>query len=228
MQAQAPHSRAGAPLRTGRPRNAQIDAAVTGATFDVLNESGYSGLTMESVARRAGTTKPAIYRRWPTRQHLVLAALAERLGQVEAPDTECTLCDISECISLFACVFDRMPPDVLGPLLADCAGDPELRAAFMSALFDPPRAAVDQTLSRALQRGDLRADTDRRLILDLLGSLVHYRVLFGHAPITGEEVDTAVQTLLQGVAADYPALLAHALQQENDAQSHHRHGGGEG
>lgn len=56
---------------------------------------------------------------------------------------------------------------------------------------------------------------------------MHYRVLFGHAPISGEEVDTAVQTLLQGVAADYPALLAHALQQENDSQSHH-HGGGAG
>ena len=49
---------------------------------------------------------------------------------------------------------------MLGPLWADCAGDPELRAAFLTALFDPPRAAVRETLDRAHARGDLREDVD--------------------------------------------------------------------
>ena len=140
----------------GRPRDPQIDAAVLDATLAVLDESGYGGLTLEEVARRAGTTKPAIYRRWPNRQRLVLAALGQRLGEARAPDTGCTLCDLDECLKLFVAAFRRMPPDVLGPLFADCAGDPELRAAFMTTLFDPPRAAVKETLDRAHARGDLR------------------------------------------------------------------------
>ncbi|MGH3901931.1 MAG: TetR/AcrR family transcriptional regulator [Pseudonocardiaceae bacterium] len=207
---QSPHDRAVPAARPGRPRNSQIDTAVLDATLAVLDESGYSRFTLEEVARQAGTTKPAIYRRWPTRQHLVLATLARRLGAAQVPNTECTLCDLGEGISVFVAAFQRMPPDVLGSLLADCAAQPELRADFMTTLFDPPRAAVKQTLIRAIARGDLRADLDLDLTLDLLGSLVHYRALFGHAPTRETEIESAVKTLLQGIATDYPRLLEHS------------------
>ena len=84
--------------RVGRPRDRQIDAAVLKATLAVLDRSGYGRLTLEEVARQAGTTKPAIYRRWPSRQRLVLAALGARLGEAREPDTGCTLCDLDECL----------------------------------------------------------------------------------------------------------------------------------
>ncbi|TDE01030.1 TetR/AcrR family transcriptional regulator [Jiangella asiatica] len=199
------------PRATGRPRDARIDAAVLDATLAVLDESGYRRLTLEEVARRAGTTKPAIYRRWAGRERLVLAALARRLGEIEVPDTTCTMCDLGESLSVFIAAFRRMPPDVLGPLYADCSSEPELRAEFMSALFDPPRAAVAQTLDRAIARGDLRADLDVGLTLDLLASFVHYRALFGHATTDAHETERAVETLLHGIATDYPHLLAHSL-----------------
>jgi AcrR family transcriptional regulator len=207
----------------GRPRDRQIDAAVLGATLAVLDRSGYGRLTIEEVARHAGTTKPAIYRRWPNRQRLVLAALATRLGAARAPDTGCTLCDLDECLKVFVAAFRRMPPDVLGPLFADCAGDRELRAAFMTTLFDPPRAAVEQTLDRAYERGDLRDEVDRDLILDLLGSLIHYRALFGHARTTDAEIERAVEALLQGLATDYPRLLEHSRRVSGDPKLHHLH-----
>jgi AcrR family transcriptional regulator len=207
----------------GRPRDPQIDAAVLGAAIDALAESGYPRLTLDDVARRAGTTKPAIYRRWPSRQRLVLAALAARLGDARAPDTGCTLCDLDESLKLFVAAFRQMPPDVIGPLFADCAGDPELRAAFMTALFDPPRAAVKETLDRAHARGDLRDDVDRDLVLDLIGSLVHYRTLFGHAPTTDDEIERVVEALLQGIATDYPRLLDHSRRLSGDPRLHHLH-----
>jgi AcrR family transcriptional regulator len=146
----------------GRPRDRQIDTAVLEATLAVLDESGYGGLTLEEVARHAGTSKPAIYRRWPSRQRLVLAALGQRLGPARAPDTGCTLCDLDECLKVFVAAFRRMPPGVLGPLFADCAGDRELRTAFMTTLFDPPRAAVRETLERAHARGEHRDRTRGR------------------------------------------------------------------
>jgi AcrR family transcriptional regulator len=209
--------------RAGRPRDPQIDAAVLRATLAVLDESGYGRLTLEQVARRAGTTKPAIYRRWPGRQRLVLAALGLRLGDARAPDTGCTLCDLDECLKVFVAAFRRMPPDVLGPLFADCAGDEALRAAFMTTLFDPPRAAVKETLARAHARGDLRDDVDRELLLDLIGSLVHYRALFGHAPTSDAEIERVVEALLQGVATDYPGLLEHSRRMSGDPALHHLH-----
>jgi AcrR family transcriptional regulator len=91
----------------GRPRDPQIDAAVRKATISVLSESGYGGFTLEDVARRAGTTKPAIYRRWSSRQRLMLDALGRRLGAVRPPDTGCTLCDLDECLKLFVGAFRR-------------------------------------------------------------------------------------------------------------------------
>ena len=207
----------------GRPRDRQIDAAVVDATLVVLDEVGYGRLTLEEVARRAGTTKPAIYRRWSGRQRLVLAALSRRLGEARAPDTGCTLCDLDECLKVFVAAFRRMPPGVIGSLFADCAGDRELRAAFMTALFDPPRAAVWQTLERAHARGDLRDDVDLGLILDLIASFIHYRALFGHAPTTNVEIERAVEALLQGIATDYPMLLEHSRRMSGDPKLHHLH-----
>jgi AcrR family transcriptional regulator len=209
--------------RVGRPRDRQIDAAVLKATLAALGESGYGRLTFEDVARRAGTTKPAIYRRWPSRQRLVLAALGQRLGGARRPDTGCTLCDLDECLKVFVAAFRRLPPGVIGPLFADCAGDRDLRAVFMTTLFDPPRAAVRQTLERAHARGDLREDVDLELILDLIGSLVHYRALFGHAPTSDVEIERAVEALLQGIATDYPRLLEHSRRVSGDPSLHHLH-----
>jgi AcrR family transcriptional regulator len=207
----------------GRPRDPEIDSAVLDATGAILTRSGYGGLSLEEVARQAGTTKPAIYRRWPNRQRLVLAALGRRLGRAKAPDTGCTLCDLDECLKVFVAAFRRMPPDVLGPLFADCAGDPELRTAFMTTLFDPPREAVRQTLERARARGDLREEVDLDLTLDLIGSLVHYRALFGHAPTTNAEIERAVEALLQGIATDYPRLLEHSRRTGGAPKLHHLH-----
>lgn len=219
---QSPHGFV-APGRVGRPRNTRIDAAVLESTLAILDEDGYSQLSVEQVARRARTTKPAIYRRWPTRQHLVLAALARRVDEVPVPNTGCTLCDLGECVIVFIDAFERMPPGVLGPLLGDCAGRTELRAEFMRSLFDPPRAAVQETITRAIARGDLRANISLEMTVDLLASLVHYRALFGHAPTGHAEIECAVETLVQGIANDYQALVDHSRQQRGASGDHQRH-----
>ena len=207
-------------MPTGRPRNPQIDATVLEATLAVLDESGYARLTIEEVARRAEATKPAIYRRWPTRQHLALAALATRLGEPPVPDTGCTLCDLGEGIGVFLTAFRQIRPGVLAALFADCATVPELRDAFLRTLFDPPRAAVGQMLDQAVARGDLRADVDRELVLDMLSSVVHYRALFGHAPTTDRDVEQAVEALLSGIAVDYPRLVAHSRELTEAHRAH--------
>ncbi|WP_232661501.1 TetR/AcrR family transcriptional regulator [Pseudonocardia sp. TRM90224] len=194
----------------GRPRDPHIAAAVIEATLAALDEGGYTRLTVEDVARRAGATKPAIYRRWPTRQHLVLAALSARISAIGVPDTGCTMCDLGEGIDIFVTAFQRIRPDVLGPLFADCAAERSLREEFMTSLFEPPRTAVAQMLDRAVAKGDLRPDVDTTLVLDMIGALVHYRALFGLATTGGVDVGQAVDALLRGIAADYPALLAHS------------------
>jgi AcrR family transcriptional regulator len=210
----------------GRPRDPHIDTAVLEATLALLDESGYTALSVEEVARRAGTTRPAIYRRWSGRARLALAALAVRLEVAEVPDLGCTLCDLEEGLGVFTAVFGAIRPDVLGPLLAECSADPDLQAEFMATLFDPPRAAVARMLDRSAARGDLRPDIDRELVLDMLGSLIHYRVLFGHASTSNADIVNAVEALLRGIADDYPALVEHSRQLAAEQARHAAHGAG--
>ncbi|MEU6075059.1 TetR/AcrR family transcriptional regulator [Micromonospora sp. NPDC047074] len=208
----------------GRPRDPQIDSAVLAAALDVLDEAGYSRLTLEDVSRRAGTSRPAIYRRWPGRAPLVLAAIATRLDVPSPPDTGCTLCDLDESFNVFLAAYRTIRPDVLSSLYSDCAADPELRARYLDTVVEPSRRAVGSTLDRAVARGDLCPDTDREQVLDIVGSLVHYRALFGRRHLTDAEAESAIKILLKGVAVNYDALVAHsAAVEENHVTAHGGH-----
>ncbi|NUS74492.1 MAG: TetR/AcrR family transcriptional regulator [Corynebacteriales bacterium] len=194
----------------GRPRDTHIDLAILEAALALLDKKGYAGLVLEEVARQAETTKPAIYRRWGSRQNLALAALGMRLEGIQTPDTGCTICDLNEGLNIFVAAFQRIRPEILGPLHAACAAEPELHRTFMTTLFEPPRRSVLRMLETATARGDLRPDLDIELVLDMLGSLVHYRALFGHAALETSDVENAVAALLSGIATDYPALVEHS------------------
>lgn len=213
----------------GRPRSRQIDDALITATLEILNEQGYPGVSLEAVAKRAGTSRPAIYRRWSGRTPLVLAAVAARLDIPTPPDTGCTLCDIDESFNVFLAAYRTIRPEVLSALYADCAPDPELRTQYLATIIEPARTAVGHTLDRAVSRGDLRETIDRDLLLDIVGSLVHYRAMFSPEHLRDAEAGHAIEVLLQGAAVDYPALVAHSesLEEEHMTQSggHHLHAG---
>ncbi|GAB2913075.1 TetR/AcrR family transcriptional regulator [Streptomyces mayteni] len=189
--------------RPGRPRDERIDEAVPRAVLEILDESGYARLTMEAVASRAGTSKPALRRRWRSRQHLVVDALADVVGTEPTPDTGCTHCDLIAGISTLTRAFTSdLGRRVLPALVADLADDPDLEAAFLDRFFHPRRASTARALRRGIDRGDIRPDTDVDLLLDLLAATTYYRALFGHLPITPELAEQVVHVVLSGVATD--------------------------
>lgn len=195
------------------------------ATLEILDEQGYAGVSLEAVAKRAGTSRPAIYRRWSGRTPLVLAAVAARLDIPAPPDTGCTLCDIGESFDVFLGAYRTIRPEVLSALYADCAPDAQLRDEYLATIIEPARTAVGHTLDRAVNRGDLRETIDRNLLLDIVGSLVHYRAMFSPEHLGDAEAGQAIEVLLQGAAIDYPALVAHseALEHQDlqDSATHH-------
>ncbi|WP_222844534.1 TetR-like C-terminal domain-containing protein [Saccharomonospora sp. CUA-673] len=141
---------------------------------------------------------------------MVLAAIAERLDVPEPPDTGCILCDLGEGFNCFLLMYRTIRPDALAALYTECLADEELRQRYVEAIVAPARRAVSQVLDRAIERGDLRADTDRELLLDLLGSLVQYRAMFGHEHLSDAEAEGVLELLLRGAAVDYDELLAHS------------------
>ncbi|UYQ66122.1 TetR/AcrR family transcriptional regulator [Streptomyces peucetius] len=209
------------PAAAGRPRDPAIDAAVVAATLDVLREHGYAGFSLEAVAARAGTTKPSVRRRWPTRQSLVIDALASVLVTPPVPDNGCTRCDLTQSVGLLAeALLDRLPAGVLAPLVADCAHDAALHQRLIDVLVRPSRHAAAVAVRRAVDRGDLRAGVDPELLVDLLASVVYQRALFGGPAADRAGARPLVDLLLQGVAVDFGHLVRVS---ELPAHARHRH-----
>ncbi|WP_432068640.1 TetR/AcrR family transcriptional regulator C-terminal ligand-binding domain-containing protein [Streptomyces sp. C10-9-1] len=196
------------PPAAGRPRDPAIDAAVLSATLDILRERGYSGFTLEAVAARAATTKPTVRRRWPNRQSLVVDALASVLAVPPVPDTGCTRCDLARSVRLLAeSLHHRLPPGVLAPLLAECAHDAALHRRLVESVVAPGRQAAEAVVRRAVDRGDLRPDTDTRMLVDLLASTVYQRALLGGGPQEPQSAAPLVDLVLRGAAVDYERLV---------------------
>jgi AcrR family transcriptional regulator len=161
--------------RPGRPRDRRVDAAVIGATLALLDEVGYSALSLEMVARRARVGKPSIYRRWPGKASLVVDTIVTVAGTDPAPDTG-SLRDDLRAVALAMAALYRTPlaRTVVPPLLGDLADDPDLGERFRERYVAPRRASVHRALERAQERGEIPRVDDPELICDLIaGPLFH-------------------------------------------------------
>ncbi|EXU69854.1 TetR family transcriptional regulator [Streptomyces sp. PRh5] len=182
-----------------RRRDERIDRSVLAAVSELVREVGYSALTMEAVATRAGTTKPAIRRRWKSRQHLIVAAMAhERVGVVEI-DTGCLHCDIvGHLEALRVGLADPALSRVIPALLADLANDPQLHEEFLTIVWEPRRNACAVSLRRARERGEVQ-QLDVDLLLDLFAAPVVFRALFRHAELGPDFAELVTRAVLVGV-----------------------------
>ena len=165
----------------GRPRDPAIDTAVLHATKALLMEVGYSRLSVEEVARRAGVSRPTIYRRWPSKPHLVHDALYDPNQARTLPDTGDFEADVRTMLRRSFASYAR--PEVRAGLLgltADLQGDVELRDSVLEWLQRPVRDHLAQLLTAAISRGDVRADADPEVLFDsLFGALVSHVVVRG-------------------------------------------------
>jgi AcrR family transcriptional regulator len=142
----------GAPTRR---RGAALEEAILRAAVEELTEVGYSGLNMDRVARRAGTNKNAIYRRWPSRAALGVAAYRRLVsGSVRLPDTGTLRGDALELLRQVNCGLSAPRSDILRALLAGVGDDPELLAQLRAQSGDGGAGLWLTVLGRAVARGE--------------------------------------------------------------------------
>jgi AcrR family transcriptional regulator len=192
--------RGGARRTAGRRRDPEIDTAVIEATLGLLSEVGYAKLSIGAVAKRADVYRPAIYRRWPTKQHLVTDAIASRIGVTPTPDTGDLRGDL---VTGFATVAAAFTGSALGrvllPVIADLPANQDLQAQFFDRVFHPRRATTAVTLQHAIDRGEVRRDIDMEFVLDALAAPIYFRALFQHAAIDQRLVDSTVDLVLASI-----------------------------
>lgn len=164
--------------RPGRPRNETYDDRILDATMAILAEDGYPRLTIDGVAARANVGRPTIYRRWPSKPALIVAALARSTGLAPAPDTGSLRDDLlavqeHQVTLMNSNGFRRITPG----LVADLSADPELAHTYLADYIAPRRQSVWDALQRGIERGELEPDIDFAFISDLLTGPLFYRVL---------------------------------------------------
>jgi AcrR family transcriptional regulator len=158
----------------GRPRDGRVDEAVLSATLELLGEVGYARLTVDRVAARAGVSKPSLYLRWPGKVSLVAEALQHWAGALpEEPDTGSLRQDMAVHLREVA-RSHRAAERALAAVSSEIATNPELRHAFRRGVAGRLLSAVRVIVTRAVERGELPADTDVQLLSILPQALLHY------------------------------------------------------
>src|SRR5215831_20339684 len=145
------------PARTAlaRRRGANLEQAILRAAAEELTESGYAGMTMDRVARRARTNKNTIYRRWPNRAALGIAAYRQlATAAVQLPDTGELRGDVLELMRMANRTWSSPIGGILRALLAGARDDPQLLAQIQENSVDAGSAAWLTILARAVARGE--------------------------------------------------------------------------
>ncbi|MGX1759627.1 TetR/AcrR family transcriptional regulator [Streptomyces lydicus] len=182
--------------RGGGPRKAQ---EIFDATLDLLAERGYEGLTIEGVAQRSGVNKTTLYRWWPSKGALLGAALVgARQLELTPPDTGSLEGDLEALLGTMTTLLTARPAsDIAVAALGAVTHSPEL-ASHVKDFFADRIAREQVVFDRAVARGEIAADTDPMLLMDLLAGAAWVRIVLRRLPLEKDFVARTVRTVLNG------------------------------
>jgi AcrR family transcriptional regulator len=187
--------------RPGRPRSERAKQATLTAAIELLLDRGLRAMSMEEVAERAGVSKATIYRWWDSKEMLALDALSSEwaLPTRDAKrDTGSLRGDLLAQLRPWRRQLNEKPYGrVIAGLVAQAQTDPEFAELYRGHFVQPRRDATRPLLLRAIDRGEIAADTDLDVTLDLLYGPIYHRLLHGHAPLT----DRFIQQVIDAVIA---------------------------
>ena len=189
-------------IEIGRPRDPRIDSAVLRATVDLLGENGYAGLSVDAIAHRAGTSKPAIYRRWPSKAHLVHEAVFPINSGTELPDTGSLDGDVREMIRRTAAVLTTPAARAALPgLVGEMAADLTLHTALLERFGGILSRGLTERLEIALARNEVRPEVTAEEITEALAGITLLALLTRGAALDDAWVERTAKLILRGIAA---------------------------
>jgi AcrR family transcriptional regulator len=188
--------------RPGRPRSATADQAILDAALELFVEAGLEGLAVEQVAARAGVGKATIYRRYPGKIDLVIAAARCLTSSVApVPDTGTADGDLRAIArGLVHLLTQTMAGQAVAQVVAEVQRNDDLRRAH-AEFVTGRRAGTIAAVKRGIERGELRADTDAELVADLLAGPIFYRHLVSGGRLDPAFADRLVDEVLAGLRA---------------------------
>ncbi|MFC8620151.1 TetR/AcrR family transcriptional regulator [Micromonospora purpureochromogenes] len=184
-----------------------ITKAIRRALMQELAAVGYGRLSIEAVARRAGVSKTAIYRRWSSKLELVLENVVAAAGsKLPALDTGTLRGDLALLFQVMAHALSHpLASQIIPDLLAEAARNPTIDQTLQQVLRGKQQEIGGQLIGRAIERGELPAGTDPDAAVDLIVGPLYWRLAIARTPLTDSYLDTLAEAVAAGLGAE-PAL----------------------
>jgi AcrR family transcriptional regulator len=188
--------------RVGRPRDSRLDAAIVDATVALLEERGYSGLSLAAVAERAETTTAAIYRRWSSKSELVSQAVFRTGGDDVVADTGDLAADLETMVRWSV---DKIYRPAALAAIAGLLSEPRAERRARASEAATASRLVTERLERAKAAGELRADIDTSVLTALIDGPVLHAALSGLTGVDDAWISELVRVVLHGALPGAPA-----------------------
>lgn len=184
----------------GRPVNTELTPAIMEAVLALLAANGYTALTTAAVAKRAGVSTATLYRRWPSKRDLLLAAAAQ-IAETESADidTGTTHGDLIELLAHKRRVLSGAVGATLVALVGEAAHDPELAAILQHSVLEPTRDHLAAVLKRAEERDERRASDASSAAHLIIGTILSRAAFMGSDDAKELLRDEDVSLLIQAI-----------------------------
>ena len=188
--------------RPGRPRSERAEQAILDATLEAIGEYGVDGVRCEDVAARAGVGKATLYRRWPGKEDLLIAAFASLKTPLPQGRGESARADLTAMLDVMAKDADD-PRYARQFALLHGEGQryPRLVARYKEQVVEPRRELIRSVLRRGIASGELRPDTDVEIAMLTLTGAVMARGKHDGTPAEPGFAARVVDELMLGIAA---------------------------
>jgi AcrR family transcriptional regulator len=184
----------------GRPRSEEARKAILQSTLELLKESGFNDLSIESIAAHAEVGKATVYRWWPNKAALVIDAFVSAVGQdLRYPATGPALQAFRGQMERWIPVFNSPLGKVIAAVIGAGQSDPEIIEAFRVHWVEPRRREARDLIAQSVKAGELRDDIDADTILDLLYGPLYLRLMIRNGPLTHELIDEIFSVVLPGL-----------------------------
>jgi len=188
----------------GRPRSAAAHKAILHSAVALFIEQGFEGMSMEAVAARAGVGKATIYRRWPSKEELVIDAVTQVFAEAATPNTGMVRDDLVQSGRELHVLMSSSPTGEVFPrMAAEVARRSPLGRLYGERVIGPRRAILGEVLRRGIERGELPESTNVELAIDQLVGVLLLRRLTGRLKRSAPTlVERVVDMLLAGLRAE--------------------------
>ena len=188
------------PLKGTRRRGEVLEDAILLAAWEELSKAGYAHMTMESVAARAKTNKAVVYRRWPNKGALVVAALKKYLPRPdpEVPDTGNLRTDILVLLKNVTQPLQIIGAETIHGLMVEVINNERISSIFrklQSRGTGKITMALRTILERARNRGEVSLKTINQRILSLPMDLIRYEIFIRHEPVSDATLNEIVDDI---------------------------------